>query len=79
MKIYLCMSTKECSFVETFKKSVMKILKQEYIVTNPFDEEMAILALTRQLSSTIFKELIQKEKDAVKLTFTLEIIETKSE
>lgn len=56
----------------------MRILKQEYTITNPFDEEMAITALTKQLSSTIFTELIQNEKDAVKLTFTLEIIEDKT-
>ena len=50
-----------------------KILKQEYIITNQFDENMAILALTKQLSDTIFKELINNEKAAIKLTFSIEI------
>lgn len=40
----------------------MKVLKQEYIVTNPFDEKMAIESLSKQLSSKIFKDLIQNEK-----------------
>ena len=53
----------------------MKILKQEYTVTNPFDEKMAIEALTKQLSSTIFKELINNEKAGIKLTFSLEILD----
>jgi len=53
----------------------MTILKQEYIVTNPFDEKMAIEALEKQLSSTIFKELINNEKEAVKVTFSIEILE----
>jgi len=53
----------------------MKILKQEYTITNPFDEKMAIQALQKQLSSTIFKELINNEKEAVKLTFLIEVID----
>ena len=56
---------------------IMNILKQEYIVTNAFNEQMAIEALKAQLSSTIFKELIQNENDAIKLTFSMEIIESK--
>jgi hypothetical protein len=53
----------------------MKILKQEYEITSPFDETMTIEALKAQLSSTIFRELIQKEKAAIKLIFTMEIID----
>jgi hypothetical protein len=53
----------------------MNILKQEYTITNPFDEEMCIEALKKQLSSTIFKELIKNEKEAVKVTFLIEVIE----
>jgi hypothetical protein len=53
----------------------MKILKQEYTITNPFDESMAIEALSKQLSSMIFQNLIRNEKDAIKLTFTLEVVE----
>ncbi len=53
----------------------MKILKQEYIVTNPFDEKMAIEALAKQLSSKIFTDLIQNEKAGIKLTFLLETID----
>jgi len=55
----------------------MKTLEQEYIVTNPFNEKMAIKALTAQLSSTIFKELINGEKYGLRLTFTIEVIEEK--
>ena len=51
----------------------MNILKQEYTIKNPFDEKMAIKALQAQLSSTIFKELINNEKDAIKLTFLIEV------
>jgi len=32
----------------------MKVLKQEYTVTNLFNKKMVIEALTKQLSSTIF-------------------------
>lgn len=53
----------------------MKILKQEYTVSNSFDEKMAIEALTKQLSSTIFSELINNEKAGIKLTFSLEILD----
>ena len=53
----------------------MKILKQEYTVTNPFDEKMAIEALAKQLSSKIFTDLIQNEKAGIKLTFLLETID----
>lgn len=51
------------------------ILKQEYTITNSFDESMAIKALQQQLSSTIFKELINNEKDAVKVTFLIEVVD----
>lgn len=53
----------------------MKVLKQVYIVTNPFDEKMAIEALSKQLSSKIFSDLIQNEKAGIKLTFLLETID----
>ena len=55
----------------------MKILKQEYTITSPFDEKMAMEALQKQLSSVIFKELINNEKEAIKLTFLMEIIDGK--
>jgi len=53
----------------------MNILKQEYIVTNPFNEDLAIESLKKQLSSTIFRELINNEKEAIKLTFLIEVLE----
>lgn len=49
------------------------ILKQEYKITNPFDEKMSIEAIKQQLASAIFKELINNEKDSVKLTFTISV------
>lgn len=52
-----------------------KILKQQYDITNPFDEQMAILALKEQVSSTVFKELIQKEKEKITITFLIEVSE----
>lgn len=52
------------------------ILKQEYIVTSSFDEDMAISALVSQLKSRIFKDLIKREKFGIKLTFTLETIDS---
>ena len=52
-----------------------EILKQEYRITNPFNVEMAIKALQSQLSDTVFKELINNEKEEIKLTFTIEVIE----
>lgn len=52
-----------------------EILKQEYIVTSPFNEKMAIEALQAQLSSIIFKELIDGEKQGVRLAFTVYVIE----
>lgn len=52
-----------------------KILKQEYIVTNPFNEDMCLESLTRQLKSRIFRDLIQNEKYGIRLTFTLETID----
>ena len=57
------------------KITKMKILKQEYTITNPFDEKMAIEALQKQLTSIIFKELINNEKEAVKLTFLIEVVD----
>jgi hypothetical protein len=51
------------------------ILKQEYKITNQFDEQMAIESLKSQLSSAIFKELINNEKQSITLTFTLDVIE----
>ena len=53
----------------------MKILKQEYIATNPFNEQMVLNSLQSQLASLIFKELINGEKEGIRLTFTLEVIE----
>jgi hypothetical protein len=53
----------------------MNILKQEYTITNPFDEKMCIEALQKQLSSTIFKELINNEKESIKVTFLIEVSE----
>lgn len=53
-----------------------EILKQEYLVTNPFDEKMAIEALKAQLSSLIFKELINGEKDALKIAFTISVTDS---
>lgn len=52
-----------------------QILKQEYKITNPFDEKMALEALRSQLSSVVFKELINNEKEAITLTFTLDVTE----
>jgi hypothetical protein len=52
-----------------------EILKQQFEITNPFNEQMALKALSEQLSSTIFNELIQKEKNALVLTFTIEVKE----
>jgi len=54
---------------------MLEILRQEYLVSNPFDEKMAIEALKAQLSSLIFKELIDGEKKALKITFTIEVEE----
>jgi hypothetical protein len=51
-----------------------EILKQEYFVTNPFDENMALEALKSQLSSVIFKELINNEKEAIIVTFTISVV-----
>jgi hypothetical protein len=53
----------------------VNILKQEYIVSNPFNKDMAITALKDQLESTIFDELIKNEKDHVKVTFLIEVFE----
>ena len=55
-----------------------RILKQEYIITSPFDEKMAIEGISSQLSSQIFDDLIQNEKFGIKLTFTLETIDEES-
>ena len=56
-----------------------RIVNQEYIVTNPFDEKLAIEALHAQLKSQIFSDLINGQKAGIKLVFTLETIETESE
>lgn len=48
------------------------ILVQEHIITNPFNEKMMIAAFHAELSSAIFKELIQSEKDGLKVTLTIE-------
>lgn len=56
-----------------------RIVKQEYIVTNPFDEKLAIEALYAQLRSQIFSDLINGEKAGIKLVFTLETVETEQE
>ena len=53
----------------------MRVLKQEYTVTNSFDEKMALDALSKQLTSKIFTDLIQREKAGIKLTFLLETID----
>jgi len=57
----------------------MTILKQEYFVTNPFNEQLTIEALRAQLSNLIFKELINDEKEAIKITFLIEVIEPENE
>ena len=59
------------------KTKQMNILKQEYTITNPFNEKMAIEALQKQLSSIIFKELINNEKGAIKLIFLIEMDDNK--
>ena len=53
----------------------MKIVHQEYIVTSPWDEKLALEALKAQLSSKIFDDLINQEKAGIKLTFLLETID----
>lgn len=57
----------------------MEILNQTHIVTSPFNEKLFITALKAELSDVIFKELINKEKEAIKLTITMEIIESENE
>ena len=59
------------------KTKQMNLLKQEYTITNPFNEKMAIEALQKQLSSIIFKELINNEKGAIKLIFLIEMDDNK--
>lgn len=56
-----------------------KILEQQFFVTNPFNEKMAVEALQQQLSSKIFKELIQNEKYGLVLKFNLFIVEEEGE
>jgi len=54
----------------------MNILKQEYIITSPFSEKLALEGLRAQLASVIFDELIQREKSGIKLTFFIEVMDT---
>ena len=54
----------------------MRIFRQEYLITSPFDEKMAFEGLRSQLSSRIFWELVNEEKGGIKLVFTLEVLET---
>ena len=53
----------------------MDVLKQEYIVTSQFNREMLLESLRAQLDSMIFKELINNEKDSLKVTFTISVDE----
>ncbi len=53
----------------------MNLVKQEYIVTSPYNEELMLEALQRQVSSQIFRDLINGEKAGIKVTFLVETIE----
>lgn len=52
-----------------------KLIQQEYVVTSPLNKELMLEAFHAQLSSTIFRELINNEKPGLKVTFTVEEIE----
>lgn len=56
-----------------------RIFEQVNIVTNPFNEKMMLESFKSQLSSTIFKEVINDEKYGLKVTFTVDVIESEKE
>lgn len=53
----------------------MNLVKQEYIVTSPYNEKMMLDALKAQVSSQIFRDLINGEKAGIKVTFLVETVE----
>ena len=53
----------------------MNLVKQEYIVTSPANEKLMLAALKSQVSSQIFRDLINGEKAGLKVTFLVETIE----
>jgi len=52
-----------------------RIFKQETVVTSPLSEQLMMKGFKSQLSSAIFKELINGEKFGLKVTFTVDVIE----
>jgi len=56
-----------------------KILEQKYEVRNGFDDKQCITAIESQLSSKIFKELINGEKDSLTLKFEIYVNEETDE
>lgn len=52
-----------------------RIVTQQYDVSNPIDKDLAIVALAAALSSAIFQELINNEKEKLVVTLTIDLKE----
>ncbi len=57
----------------------MNILNNKVLITSDFDFEMFLSSLKSQLSSEIFTQLIQQEKDGIELQILMEIKDTQRE
>lgn len=55
------------------------LFKQENIVTSPFNQEMMLEGFKKQLSSDVLNELIIGEKYGLRITLTIDLIETQDE
>ncbi len=55
-----------------------QILKQQYEVSNPFDEEAMFVSLKSQIGSKVFKELINNEKHSLSVEFRVFVNEEES-
>lgn len=56
-------------------EKLYEIFNQETMVASPVSENLFVDTIRAALSSEIFKELINKEKEAIKVTVIMEVIE----
>lgn len=55
-----------------------QILKQQYEISNSFDEEAMFVALKAQVSDKVFSELINREKHSLSIEFRVFVNEEES-
>lgn len=56
-----------------------RVYNQKRIIDSNFNNELFLVGLKSELGDVIFKELINDEKFGVKITITMDVLETREE